>query len=77
MGSLLEKTRYAGSGIVFDNSWHIFGGYETTITKSQKLDITANTWSEGIGLYEAKKNFGHCVLLVIYKTIYMYHTCMY
>jgi hypothetical protein len=64
IGSLLNNTRYAGSGVVADNFWHIFGGFQNSLDKSQKFDIATSTWTEGLALYESKKAFGHCTLLV-------------
>ena len=68
--TLYNATALAGTGIVHNNAWHLFGGYpQGSLPKSQKYDILAGTWNTGFDIYNNTQ--GQCQLKVFFIKKYL------
>ena len=60
ISDILSSSELAASVLVPNRGWFIFGGYESTLLTSQKLQTLSGNWSAGPNMFQSTYDSYQC-----------------
>jgi hypothetical protein len=64
ISDVLSSTTIGASALVPNQGWVIFGGYQSSLLTSQKLQSLNGTWEEGPNLFRNDTDNNNCAVQV-------------
>ncbi len=64
MSNTLSPSDYAGSVLVPNYGWVIFGGFQNRLLTTQRLQSLSGKWESGPNLYQSKSDWYQCCVQV-------------